>query len=523
MPKLTKSEASKSSRGKKYIFNLKAMSVEMFRKVIWRAHWLFPNHISSSSRSDSDFFRERDIKSNLESSLPEGEELRIQAVWGAEVYGPSETGSLCEILTRWGWTAGVGGVKRDGAAEWIHRQRSYGAGGWYNVGMVTSPSDRDKYCLQTNELRMPENVKHLIVEIFQVTPALTCVVVGFVLKEKLSRVYEAELKKSRAGRFERASKRSIMKVSPSELKGRSIVKAREEVRNVAQAWFYSNLPGYFCKSDIQRLPTGELLTTLNEPLLPDDRMRTWAGEGWKEIVMPSSRHDVWSGPDGIKLTSRDGLHGDCFHLVVSMCKSNVTDEAIKYLGERTDSTFVSYCAELMTGVISNFASVGFLTETLKDLRLSRASLEIHKVDRAKGLQTLENIQAFFDRSLGTPAIAVELKNRSEFLSNFQHGCGVFTSPGWRQDSPVRTIAEEHCGYSKTLSSQVISEEHSLREHFEQLSSIISVRESINAQRRMEFLTISALIIAAGSLVVSIVLNPDGFKFLQNVFVDLFGM
>ncbi|MGE1174809.1 hypothetical protein [Pseudomonas sp. BW7P1] len=524
MPKLSIADSLKKAKGAVTLLKLKEWSIQKTRLVLWRAHWLFPNIIPRFSKTDTDYYQTRDIQTNLDCSLPEGEELRIQVVWGAEVYGPSETGHLCEILSRWGWSAGAGGIKRDNAAEWIHRQRLYGLGGWYNVGIVTNRKDRGKYLLPTNELEIPEDVKYLMVEIFQITPALTCVVIGFALKEKASRAYETELNKKRVGRYERASRWSVMRISPPELKGRAIDRARVEVRNFAQSWFRSQLPGYFCKTDIQRLPTAELITTLTEPLFPNDKTRFSAGESWRETISRASKYDVWDGPDGTSFTSGpDGRQGDKFHLIVSMCKSKITDEAIEHRGARSDSVYISYCGELVTGIISNFASVGFLTEALKDLRLSRASLEIQKVGRGKGLKALENIQAFFDRSLGTPAIAAELKSRSDFLGNFQHDCTKFTAPNWRKGGTDRTIAEELCGHTKTLSNQVISEEHSLREHFEQLSSIISVRESIKAQQRMEILTISALVVAIISLAAAAIQNQDSLKFIKELSNRAFGI
>ena len=53
-----------------------------------------------------------------------------------------------------------------------------------------------------------------------------------------------------------------------------------------------------------------------------------------------------------------------------------------------------------------------------------------------------------------------------------------------------------------LAKNVLAEEHALREHLEQLSNILSVRESVTAQRRMEWLTVAALIVAFMSLIVA---------------------
>ncbi|WP_152973716.1 hypothetical protein [Pseudomonas libanensis] len=482
---------------------------KLVRKIKWRIKWLLPNIFSNLLETESSFSRDHDLLSNQESRVPETEELRIQIIWGAEVYGPSETESLCENLARLGWTAGSGSSKRGDASEWVRRQRSYGHGGWYNVGIVSSPGDSHKYFLPTNETKLPDKVDYLIVKIYQLTPALTSIVVGFVLKEHVSTIYESKLSKTRTRYYERTKRQGIFRISPEEIKNRDIIKSRQDLRNIAQDWFSSQLPGYFCNSDIHRLPTAELITTNNSPLLPDVKIRCERSDRWRDIIAPCPPHDIWSSSTGlgVSFTSRNELKDDPVHLIICLCKAEVSDDAIKYRGDRSNRVFVSHAAELMEGVISNFAGLGFLTEALKNLRVSRTSLEIRKVNEDGSLLALEKIQAFFDKSLGTPVVAAELRNRSEHVSNFAHDCGLFTSPSWRTDDPQRTISKELCQHTNSLAKQVIIEDHSLREHLEQLSSIISVRESIKAQRKMEKLTICALLVAIISALITIFQKP----------------
>lgn len=488
------------------------------RKIKWRIKWLFPNIFSNLSETDSSFYKEQDLSSNQESRVPETEELRIQIVWGAEVYGPSETELLCENLARLSWTAGSGSSKRDDASEWIRRQRSYGHGGWYNVGIVSSPGNSHKYIFPTNETKLPDKVDYLIVKIFQLTPALTSIVIGFVLKEHASTIYESELRKTRVGYYERIKRQSILRISPEEIKNRDIVKARQALRNIAQGWFSSHLPGYFCNSDIYRLPTAELITTNNHPLLPEVKIRREPSDRWRDIIAPCPPHDIWSSPTGlgVSFTSRNELKDEPIHLIICLCKAEVSDDAIKYRGNRSNRVFISHAADLMDGIISNFAGLGFLTEALKNLRLSRTSLEIRKVNEDNSLLALEKIQEFFDKSLGTPVVAAELRSRSEHVSNFAHDCALFTSPSWHQDDPQRTISKELCEHTNSLAKQVIIEDHSLREHLEQLSSIISVRESIKAQRKMEALTIGALLVAVISLAIAALQNPNLLTSLTKI-------
>ncbi|MEA3591891.1 hypothetical protein OIN95_14510, partial [Staphylococcus aureus] len=53
-----------------------------------------------------------------------------------------------------------------------------------------------------------------------------------------------------------------------------------------------------------------------------------------------------------------------------------------------------------------------------------------------------------------------------------------------------------------MANRLTEEEVSIREHFEQVSAVLSVRESIKAQRRMEWLTVLALVVAFASLMVA---------------------
>ncbi|RTY01717.1 hypothetical protein EJ576_09000 [Pseudomonas sp. C 49-2] len=474
---------------------------KLIRRIKWRTKWLFPNIFSNFFESESTFSKEHDLRSNQESRVPDSEELRIQIVWGVEMYGPSENELLCENLARLNWTAGSGSSKRDDASEWVRRQRSYGHGGWYNVGIVSSPNDSHKYLFPTNETKLPDNVDYLIVKIFQLTPALTSIVIGFILKEHISTIYESELQKSRVGYNKRMERKSILRISAEEIKNRDIINARQALRKIAQNWFHSHLPGYFCNSDIYRLPTAELITTATNPLLPKENTRRATSDRWRDIIALCSPYDTWhsSTGTGVSFTSRNGLKDDPAHLIICLCKEEVSDDATKYRGKRSNRAFISHSADLMDGIISNFAAVGFLTEALKNLRVSRASLKMHKVSKDNGLLAIEKIQTFFDNSLGTPVVAAELRNRSEHSSNFVHDCALFYSQNWRPENPPRTISQELCEHTNSLSNQVITEDHSLREHLEQLSSIISVRESIKAQRKMEVLTIFALIVAIISL------------------------
>ncbi len=481
------------------------------RQARWRAHWLLPNILPPPYRDETAYRDKRDRESNESSRTPEDEEVRLSVMWGMELFGPAEIELLYESLARLKWSAGISSLETGGALNWVRQQRAYGGeGGWYNVGIVAEHSDRQRFLLLENYASLPSEIDYLLVRIFQLTPSLTCVLVGFVLNEHETRCYEVELNRDRKTKRERSTSRwSVSNLEPEHLKRRSIDQTRSRIQNLVKRWFRANLPGYFSSLSDNHMPTAELVTTCARQLMSNERHEPRdINFDWRHMLANVSLFDVWTYAKCTALRFSAKGHGfadESFHLVVTLCTSEVPDENLKYMGGRERGSYVAYCHELLDGILINYAGVAFLKEVSKDLKISRSDLKISSLRRRGGVHVLERIQSFFDRSLGTPAVAAELRDRSKRPGLYQHECSSFISPKWTNDEEQRDFAEVLCEQTNFLATRVITEEHSTREHFEQLSSILSVRESIKAQRRMEWLTIVALAVAIGSLIVA--LNP----------------
>ena len=92
--------------------------------------------------------------------------------------------------------------------------------------------------------------------------------------------------------------------------------------------------------------------------------------------------------------------------------------------------------------------------------------------------------------------------RAERVTNFNRRCGDYKAPHWNSNNDSRSLGLHFSEAAKNLSDKVLLEEHSLREHFAQLASIISIRESMRAQRKTGVLSLLAVLIAAGSMVIT---------------------
>src|SRR5688572_5447595 len=60
----------------------------------WEIHWLLPNLIPNPYRADREYEREHDRKENERIRVPFELELRVNMIWGVELYGPAEVEGL---------------------------------------------------------------------------------------------------------------------------------------------------------------------------------------------------------------------------------------------------------------------------------------------------------------------------------------------------------------------------------------------------------------------------------------------
>lgn len=477
------------------------------RKLLWRLHWLAPSIVPHPD-PETEYRRSRDRESNSCTRVPEGEGLRLKAVWGVEVFGPNESEALYKGLAKLGWAAGSNGPGE--AVEWVRNQRAYGwrGGSWYNVGLVVRPSDRRRYIGLANTAPMPEAVERMIVCLRQITPALTCVIACFEFKPEASTKYEDVLAGDRMSETRRGPLWSLRTLGPEHLKEEALAAARASVAEMVQGWFARLLPGYFCSlSDADRLPVTEFLTTEEQHLFAVDKKTPYFN--WQRVVANVSIRDVWAskefGPLRFALVPEKWPREERPRLIQTIRTSEVPDEKLRGYGDPSSAlSFIVH--EHTEGLIAHFAIVAYLMERGREVKLMRESIR-PATSKRHILRTIDRIQQFFDRNMGAPAIARELIESSKRPQAFAYACGSFSAPGWADDPP-RDIAESIRARIESLASQLLDDDASTRQQCEQLSSILSVRESVRAQRRMEFLTVVALIVGLTSMLAAVAAIPE---------------
>ncbi|QHE86420.1 hypothetical protein [Hydrogenophaga sp. BPS33] len=474
--------------------------------IKWKLHWLAPNLMRHPhfSAGEADYHFKRDEKLNRETCPAGDEEIRSPMVWGLELYGPQEIGALYRALERFKWQAGWGRSEKESAIAWLQNERAYGRdGSWYNVGIVVPNSQRQNYVTADNYADPPKQANHLLVRLFQPTPSLTCLLIGFSLKEELASSYHNQLKLDRKSHYRRIRRRwAIEHLSPEHIKSKSIDDTRNQLQDLASNWFSKNAPGYFSNT-ISRVITAELITTKNQSLFPNsknDHVRDW-----RSIVSATTPFNIWTLEDcpAMQFIVENRKEYDKrFHLITNLHTDKIPEDKIKHLGGHQPHAYTYFCHEHLDEILVNFAAIEFLVEVSKNLKTSTTSLKLDQVRKRTSAKSLEKIQRFFDMSIGTPLIASELKMRTEDKSLYSFQCSKFSATSLWDEKKSKPLAELLCEHTKYLASRTISEEGLTRDHFAQLANIVSVRESVKAQSRMEWLTLMALVVALISLWVS---------------------
>jgi hypothetical protein len=162
----------------------------------------FPNIECLEETSIRQHIQNRDIRDNGETQIGESEEAKIRALWGVELYGPSEIESLYSSLRRLGWDRDRLRQQNNSPENWIAQQRMYGSFGNLNLGNIQRQGDSRRF-LVDRFAPMPDSVDYMHGYVYQASPSLTAIILCFILKSEHTGELETILQKDRKTRNER--------------------------------------------------------------------------------------------------------------------------------------------------------------------------------------------------------------------------------------------------------------------------------------------------------------------------------
>lgn len=475
-------------------------------KLYWRAHCLAP-YLVPHPGGKLEFDTERDQEENEKSRIEVGRNLRAPMIWGVELYGPAEISSLYAGLSRLGWSRAGGWKPEHDAEDQVRRMRSNGAGSWLNIGHVRGRSASGSFPLNDNYAPLPHGVESLIVGASQITASLTAVVIGFHLEESFATRYESEINTDRQMHRRRIPRSWTVEWNgPGHQKEEAVASVRRDSRAMVGAWFSRHLPGYFSALNLEeRFPTMELLVARGISLRESDEPSSRRQFDWQRLLVNTSPYDVWDSNDnpGLQLglehcyDSNTGLH-----VYITLDPSALPDSALEGRGERSSRAYSWHCDRMFSGFLVHMAAIEYLKIHAQELHTTRERLKLTRSNSRNVAKTLDEIGRFFDTTLGSPAIIRELVVHSESEVWFRRSCEDFGSKPFEDEEHRMLYADVQSGV-RNRSMRLMEDEAALRTHFEQLTTILSVRESIRLQRRTLLLTLITVGVALGSLAVAI--------------------
>lgn len=190
------------------------------------------------------------------------------------------------------------------------------------------------------------------------------------------------------------------------------------------------------------------------------------------------------------------------HMTVALRWDTLNDEDLKTYGGDSLGSRTYFANERLYGIIARYALAAYLREVLRSLKETRQSLSARSNAR-RSTSEVEKISEFFRRSIGVPSIAREVLALSENDASFRWNATGFTQQSHRDEEKPYEIKEGLKSFLGRLSRQLLEEDQDTREFLNQLSSALGTKESIAAQRRMEGVTLLALVVAVISMVVAI--------------------
>ncbi|WP_156939107.1 hypothetical protein [Deefgea rivuli] len=490
-----------------------------FQHAWRRLHVRFPQLVPTPNRGDREFLRRRDVESNLATRVPEGERLQQIAMWGIEIFGPAEADSLNAAIKHLGWHKDQPFGLNTNPASWINEQRTYGTEGNLNLGHIERPGE-SRFLLKGRTAPLPEMVDYAHGYIYQLSPSVTAVIICFVLTESAGHAYHEELNIDRKTGYG-TLKDGYRYFDVEHVKRHAVGLARTKSRTQIVKWFSVHLPGFFSRApDCNRLPTAELISTICEPLLVGVRAQTRPEADWTRLLSQPGHKEIWTLEDcaGLALCWPESDGDLRYHAIANLQTSLLTADQLKYRGGDSDAVHASIVSDHIEGIMVNFAAIAALREIIRLLRLTPSSISADTTSRKGTTTCIEQIRLYFDRSIGIPALTSELASRSEKVHSYKWTCSTFQTQPWpREEKPIE-IFEALRSRTHFLASQAQSLEGETREHLEQLSGILSTRENIRTQARMELVAVFAVILSVVSLAVA-VMSVDKFSDYINQYVE----
>jgi hypothetical protein len=328
--------------------------------------------------------RRRDAAENAECTVPEDQEIRIEAIWVAEIYPPTVAPRLVQDLINMRWEEDPSRSNRPGVSTFLAEQRSQWGGSWLNLGLVLRPADR-RFLGSHRRADLPQGVDHASAEILSPAASFSILVVQFNLDNEASLRIDGALRREYQTEMRPAGV-ALSILTPRSRKEEAARQARAVMRDGCRAWMQDHLSGRFSvDGGGLKHPTVELLTTaagLVVGEVPTGRFSVAA------LLGVSADYDKWHCDEGVALRLSLGERDTRRELLVNANRQ----EAVAVARERGYADAPS----LFSHALARLAAVWSISVMLEGYidRLAQARYTL--LAPRRGLQSRSPVKALRD-------------------------------------------------------------------------------------------------------------------------------
>ena len=457
--------------------------------------------------------RERDIKENERSRLPESESIAVPAVWVVELYTPSTISGLLTGVAKLGWE--YGRSRDDSLVEWMGNVRQGRHAGWTSLGLVSRPDRRDS--MAERLALLPAGVEAALPVLISLTSSLTALVIAFVMTDEGASVLDGPLHAEYHTQSGRDRLFRWWHVIPYVLwdgpirAGRHIyspdLRRRKELRAIlgglelsCSAWVAERMPGAFCRgTNGDKLPTVALLVTEAAAPLTQETHQPWAFGA----LSLNRDYAAWESEEwpGARLVLPELSGGEDWRLTFACRRHDAFQDNRGYYEPESNWTIAQRADDYVRGLASRWAIsclLDLFQERVSALRDRSATRRLFRPVRdLKTLRSLTQSQ-LYDVMTSTQEIAEFVKADR----GYGHDVLEMRYVHSKGDKPLELLQELKS--SQASRSQLVQQDVTLLQStLSIVSDITQTISNIRIQRVLVILAVVSIIVAFIAIIIAV--------------------
>ncbi|MBI3092293.1 MAG: hypothetical protein HYY96_16655 [Candidatus Tectomicrobia bacterium] len=467
----------------------------------------------------------RDEKDNAQTKPPDDEQIELHCLWAVEFYTPSHVDKFLSSLASLGWDReDVYGLPNPISEVQRWRETSV-PGGCLELGPIVRPGDT-RFPSRCRTAPLPEHVEYAFGAIYNITSALTSVIVSLVFNDTYSSCFDRFIRQDYKTYIQRI-KRGYRIYEPRLQKHEEIRSLRNHARSAVGNWFRENIAGLFSANILGgEFPTCEFVMFKKALPFPTIGAREHNREEYLSLL--NMHHDLaaWISEDipGLKFAWPVLREEQRHHAILAVNKGDfhaITDLTAFRGHNRT--AYVSFLNSNLMSLLNHWALLALLTgferrlNSLRDSTLPRGSYT------RSPLRLLEEIGILVSESANIEIIATELHEYTKRESQFRLEMSTFKPSNKKfYNDPEITLAESLRQEVEKRVKRLQIADRSIRDLLIQQGTGLSAYQNIKLQKKLGCLTwivvILTLLMAYTSLGVKVnwtAIVEKLYSFLSN--------